>query len=283
VSERRCQFCGRELIGKRLGAEYCDSSCRADASRLRHGTLDDRRQTLTNAAGVGSRGGNIRTVEDARTLQSVHKPEWTERIRRHIGRTLITFGAFHADDLQPLEVPEIHSAIVGSQIASYVNRRLMVKVGERRCIHKAANGRKAAIYEITTKGRAELAGLDTENREGTAGSDSPASSPAPSTGRSRQPDGLPRGARSSLGVESGEVGAGQSMGKRDQGRSGLSSPSAGMDPPENASVAQGLEHRSFKAKAAGSNPVGRTTDDLLDQEPVHLTKTSPYAVENEYA
>jgi hypothetical protein len=226
MTDRPCQFCGRELIGKRAGAEYCDSSCRADATRLRQETLHPERQALVSARGAGSRGGNIRTVEDARTLQSVHKPEWTERIRRHIGRTLIATGAFHADDLQPLEVPEIHSAIVGSQIASYVNRRLMVKVGERRCIHKAANGRKAAIYEITPKGRKELVGLDSGGAFG-----------------------------GSAAVESGDspIGAGVTPGGTEEGRT---------------PTPQGI---------------GADQPDLFDQEPVHLTKTSAYSVENQFA
>jgi hypothetical protein len=75
-----------------------------------------------------------------------------------MARTLLETGYFHADDLFDLGVPPEHDAIKGSQTAAFVCRGHMVKAGERKCSHKAANGRKAKIYRITTKGRAKLVG-----------------------------------------------------------------------------------------------------------------------------
>lgn len=110
------------------------------------------------SGGEGSRSGNVRSVQEARELQEQQKEKarWTLVVREHIAHTLLGTGYFHADDLGPLGVPPEHNAIKGTQVASCVNRRLMVKAGERKCQHKAANGRKAAIYRITELGRQKL-------------------------------------------------------------------------------------------------------------------------------
>jgi hypothetical protein len=204
VSGRRCEYakCGASLpVFARADARFCCSEHKSAHHNEERRKREAMAKRLDGAsAGAGSRGGNVRSVEEARSLQVAYKPEWTSRIHRRIGVVLVTTGGFHPDDLQVLEVPEAHSQLIGTQIASYVNRKLMVKVGERPVQHKAANGRKGGIYKITDKGRKELAGLDTENPEGTA---SDTATLAPSTDRGL-PMGIPRGAGSSLSVQSGE-------------------------------------------------------------------------------
>ena len=124
--------------------------------------------------GSGSRGGNVRHVQEARELQeqSKEKARWTLIAREHIARTLLETGFFHADDMAPFGIPEEHCNVIGSQIASFRNRKLMMAVGERKCQHKAANGRKAKIYRITDLGRKELAGVSAgvPSPQGTEGS-----------------------------------------------------------------------------------------------------------------
>lgn len=45
-----CEHCGEELRGKRAHARYCDSTCRADATRLRAELRGEGEKTLRNAA-----------------------------------------------------------------------------------------------------------------------------------------------------------------------------------------------------------------------------------------
>jgi hypothetical protein len=195
VTDRTCDQCGKHLISQRRGARFCGDECKNawhNKARLRQGTTDKR--LARPQSGAGSRGGDVRSVQEARSLHAEHKPEWSQKVRAHIALTLIETGAFHADDLQPLQIPEAHSAVIGSQIASYVNRKLMRKVGERKCIHKAANGRKAAIYEITDLGRKTLAGVG-------AGSVCPSGTSADSgesAGCSDDTEGSATGARPSI-------------------------------------------------------------------------------------
>ena len=156
---RHCKLasCGRHLITQRADAEFCDQDCKNawhNEQRRKQGATSKR---LTGASGgVGSRGGNVRSVEEARSLHAEHKAEWTAKVSGHIAATLLATGRFHADDLAPLEIPEEHSAIAGSQTSRFVGKGWMVEVGRRKCQHKAANGRKAGIYEITDRGRKEL-------------------------------------------------------------------------------------------------------------------------------
>jgi hypothetical protein len=140
--------CGASLDGLRADAVYASEAC---SKRARRADSPDKART-----GVGSRGGNVRSVEEARSLHAEHKAEWTEKVSRHIAGTLLATSRFHADDLAPLEIPEVHSAIAGSQTSRFVGKGWMMEVGRRKCQHKAANGRKAGIYEITDLGRREL-------------------------------------------------------------------------------------------------------------------------------
>jgi hypothetical protein len=117
---------------------------------------------LTPASdGAGSRGGNVRSVSEARELQAKQKAKryWAAAIDEQIRRTLIETGCFHADDLDPLGIPPEHSNLKGTRSAWFRNQGLMEKTGaERKVSHKAANGRKAPIHRITAKGRAKLVG-----------------------------------------------------------------------------------------------------------------------------
>jgi hypothetical protein len=113
--------------------------------------------------GVGSRGGNVRSVQEARDLQSEQraKRDWAAAIDEQIRRALIETGYFHADDLDPLGVPPEHCNLKGSRSAWFRNKGFMESTGVyRKVSHPAANGRKAPTYRITTKGRAKLVGVD---------------------------------------------------------------------------------------------------------------------------
>jgi hypothetical protein len=90
----------------------------------------------------------------------------------------------------------------------------MVAVGERKCAHPAANGRKAREYEITDRGRVELSGSGGPKpapsvqgagpgvqTEGTVASREPATAGVGAEGEGSVPLEGPRG------VDSGERGA----------------------------------------------------------------------------
>jgi hypothetical protein len=158
-----CEHCGMRLRGKRAHAPYCDSLCRGDAIRLRRELLGAGEKALGSAQdGVGSRGGNVRGMDEARDLQteSKDKRDWAGAIDEQIRHTLLATGAFHADDLDELQVPPEHSNTKGLRIGSFSRRELMESTGVYRTVsHAAANARKAPIYRITEKGRQELSKL----------------------------------------------------------------------------------------------------------------------------
>lgn len=113
--------------------------------------------------GAGSRGGNVRDLDTARELQGQvkDKRDWRGAIDEQIRRTLLETGYFHADDLDALCIPPEHAQLKGTRSAWFRNQGYMEKTGdERKVAHEAANGRKAPIHRITLKGRELTAGVD---------------------------------------------------------------------------------------------------------------------------
>ena len=163
---------------------------------------------------VGSRGGNVRSIEHARELHESFKGDWTEKVRLHMARTLVETGALHADDLDALQVPAAHANIAGSQFGSFCSRGLMEPTGvERKVAHAAANFRKGKIFRITEKGRRELPKMlarigATEGKQGegsAGGTGRSTDAPAPSTGSGTALDGTPlTSAPTSVGADPGE-------------------------------------------------------------------------------
>lgn len=167
MSEAREQTrpCGREGCDRKLGsgyrkhAQYCSSICRAEAWRQAHSTTAGQKRTKPFSGGEGSRGGNVRSVDEARILQSESKERdrWRLVMEIQIHRTLLSTGYFHVDDLDPLGVPPLASEVKGTLINSVRARGYMKSTEVRRKVaHAAANARKAPIYKITAKGRREL-------------------------------------------------------------------------------------------------------------------------------
>jgi len=248
--QRTCDYCGEPFEAKRSHARWCSDPC-SDQGWVEeqvYGALVGGQRV---EQGVGSRGGNVRSVQEARELQEREKEKarYTLIAREHIARTLVETGWFHADDMQPLGIPEQHANVIGSQIASYVNRKLMTKVGERRCQHKAANGRKAAVYRITIKGRAELskllglgAGIPTPQGEG---------------GRTT--------ARRSASVEPGESGAGPVLRPSRVARGVGENPQAGPASPESSST--GVEGDGVATPRGSLYSGAGETEQLFDAAP----------------
>ena len=218
MTARTCKYakCGGPIpVTAREGTDFCKPRCRSahhnEQRRLGVGT--DKRLT-PGSDGAGSRGGNVRSVSEARDLQAQKrvKRDWSSAIDEQIRRTLIETGYFHADDLDALGVPPEHCNLKGTRAASFANRKLMERSGvERKVSHKAANGRKAPIYRITAKGRAQLVGSDTGTPHVLPGVPGPreqrshgeaACSPAPSVA-----SGEPAQSNAGLPTPQGEGGA----------------------------------------------------------------------------
>lgn len=159
---------------------------------------------------TGTRGGDVRSVQEARETQeqSREKARWTLLIREHLRTTLLVTGYLHADDVADLGVPEPHCNLIGTQFASFTNRKLMVKVGERKCEHKAANSRKAAIFRITKLGRETLAGVGAGTpKEQSSDGPSPSAQGCASTDPGESPSAVRRGAQTAA-EGTARVGAG---------------------------------------------------------------------------
>lgn len=154
MREQFCGWCGKELVGKRPHAEYCDSSCRASATRWRQSRSGGDQETLTSAA--------TPPIALIRADQEAAKDHWTTIVREGIIDRLRANPTqpFHADDLEPLGIPDEHRNLIGSQIAKLVNQKWMVECGRRKSTVSSRNGAKSNEYRLTELGRDRISGLD---------------------------------------------------------------------------------------------------------------------------
>jgi hypothetical protein len=161
---RACAYeeCPVEFNPKRPHQRFHSEPCRYaqwELEKAREGASGGRQRV---EGGVGSRGGNVRSVTEARQLQTASKglDRWRLVMEVQIHRTLLATGHFHVDDLDCLGLPpeafEVRGTLVSAVRASGVMRSTGVT---RKVAHKAANARKAPIYAITPKGRTELTQL----------------------------------------------------------------------------------------------------------------------------
>jgi hypothetical protein len=155
--------------------------------------------------GVGSRGGNVRSVEEATQLQQTHKPTSSERAYEAICAALLKHGKYHRNLLPDLDLPPGDLNCIGSQVSVIKREGYMVKVGEERNRTAASNARWSPVYEITQLGRERLTDPGEQSPRVSAGAPSPkgsdgatnkpgegsschgASQPSPETARSFEP------------------------------------------------------------------------------------------------
>lgn len=162
TESRNCRYskCRKPLPSThRPDAKFCDELCRSrHKNEARRQAASDTRVNRSSAS-VGSRGGNVRSVQEARILQSESKEKdrWRLIMEQQVLRTLLETGAFHVDDLDPLDLPPVASEVKGTLVSSVRARGYMESTEVRRKVaHAAANARKAPIYRISAKGRREL-------------------------------------------------------------------------------------------------------------------------------
>jgi hypothetical protein len=234
---RRAMKCGRceaewsvpvtERPGSAVHCPYCEAhicacGCGADLS-------EQRSDAVYQSEAHGKKLQRLRStdiaptkpVAEARALHEDAKAHWSmvvdEAIVRHFKAD--PSRIFHADDLEPIGIPDEHRNVIGSQIAKWVNRKRMVECGRRASVVASRNGAKSNEYRLTERGARLVAGPDTPNPEGSAAEVESESGAAPSTGRRAVYGAVPHGAGSSGSVGSGEGGAedrgqaGKSMGR----------------------------------------------------------------------
>lgn len=112
-------------------------------------------------------------IQDTRLTQEQAKAHWSTIVHEGIVQVLTQTGAYHADDLHHLGIPDEHRNIIGSQTAKLVNKGWMEEAGRRKSIHPSRNGAKSGIYRLTSTGRATLVGSRAEGRGRACGDSSP--------------------------------------------------------------------------------------------------------------
>lgn len=128
---RTCGWCGTDLDGKRRDAAYCDSTCRADATRWRQSRRAEGHETLRSAA--------TPPIQAIREEQEAAKSRWSQIVREGI--------------------PDEHRNIIGSQTAKLVNQKWIEEAGRRKSIIPSRNGAKSGIYKLTDLGRRAITGV----------------------------------------------------------------------------------------------------------------------------
>lgn len=176
---RLCEQCGRQFTPNRPHHVYDTQECRNQA-HIERG-IQEAGQRVSDRA--GSRGGTVRSVEEARELQeaSAEKAEWSLKVSRQIALSLLTTGRYHPDDLDCLGIPPACANVIGAQTNSFSQRHFMFEVGRRKISHKAANGRKAAIWQRNDSHIDELRKLAGHRVEGRDQAGSPTSQPVNAT------------------------------------------------------------------------------------------------------
>jgi len=182
-----CHWCGKDLVGKRSHAKFCDSSCRGKYTLWKQGRSADSEKALGTA-----RPAPIQVIREG---QEAETERWAtvvdEAIRQYFRDN--PGEVFHADDIEHLGVPDQYrKSVVGSQIAKWVNRKWMVGVGYRRSAIPSRNGAKSQEYRLTDVGRKVIAGDGVGNgmrgsREVSRVRDNPVASAVSGDSRPHQP------------------------------------------------------------------------------------------------
>lgn len=277
---RRCQNCAAPLIVHRGDAKFCGTNCRNEfGNKRRRSERSTAKRLAPVEGGVGTRGGNVRSVDEARQLQTASKAldRWRLVMELQIHRALLETDHFHIDDLDCLNLPAEAFRVRGTLVSSVKRTGVMRSTGVyRKVSHKAANGRPAPIYEITEKGRAELQTLVGSSSDVPAGASLVAAAPSQDPSTPVQLNGGSSGevgAAVQLGEERKDIaGPTAAAGERGRspwsGRSGL--PGDGQDgagsPPNNdklgASPPVGADAGSVSSP--DNSRQGGSSDELLD-------------------
>jgi hypothetical protein len=209
---RTCAYapCSKEFEPDHWRQIFCTPTCRANQHYADH---PEKGRAVVDGA-LRCVAGDALDLVRGDAEESDEKARWTLIVREQIARTLMETGYFSVNDLEPLGIPAEHVNVCTSQIGSFASSKYMAKLTWHKSERVSRKGGPYWTFQITERGReklaavlddirSQLAGLDTENPEGSAGSVEQPESPAPSTGRGL-PMGIPRGAGSSVGVQSGE-------------------------------------------------------------------------------
>lgn len=104
----------------------------------------------------------VHPLQAIREGQEVSKDRWSCIVREGIIEVLKATGAYHADDLDHLGIPDEHRNIIGSQTAKLVNQKWTEEAGRRKSILPSRNGAKSGIYKLTALGKNKIVGVGGE-------------------------------------------------------------------------------------------------------------------------
>jgi hypothetical protein len=220
--------CGTSLSDLRSDAVYRSEAC---SKRLQRAARPDKDPT--------------RTIAEVRAEQEAAKTHWSMIVREGIIEVLKATGAYHADDLDHLGVPDKHRNIIGSQTAKLVNQKWMIEAGRRKSVIPSRNGAKSGIYQLTALGKQKLVGVSAgvPSPQGTEGASCPVSAGVDSgekpTG-SDNPEGI-------AGCESGPL-----------DRPGGFNPTA----PNGAGSSLAADSGKEESEVAGAHPSGSSPEPL---------------------
>jgi hypothetical protein len=154
---RTCDQCGKHLITHRADARFCDEDCKNAWHNKQRRSQDGPHKRL--AAVSEAETPAIRRIREG---QEAAKAHWSMIVREGIIEVLKGTGAYHADDLDHLGIPDEHRNIIGSQTAKLVNQKWIEGAGRRKSILPSRNGAKSGIYKLTDLGKSRIAGVEGE-------------------------------------------------------------------------------------------------------------------------
>src|ERR1044072_4425101 len=151
-----CPMCEQHVCGCGCGADLGDM--RADAlfqSRACYIALIRAGEGTPRAASANV--ARTQPLEEIRPAQEAAKAEWSTAIYAEIVRILQARGSSHADDLDPMGIPDDCRNIVGAQVGALVGKGWAQEVGRRASSNPRRHKRKSGVFELTRKGREGLA------------------------------------------------------------------------------------------------------------------------------
>ena len=209
VERVRCPMCEIPVCACGCGADLGDM--RIDSRFIsRAHAVAFKRANGGESPAASTHRSRTRDIAEVRAEQEEAKGHWSMVVREGIIEALrINPDGFHADDLEPLGIPDEHKNVVGSQIAKLVNQRFIQECGRRKSVVASRNGAKSNVYRMTALGWKKLAGFGGEGDSTLVGDRGPG------------PDSS----------EPGECGAGEPVESRDPLPSGSAPPDSAAAPP----------------------------------------------------
>lgn len=138
-----CEHCGEPLRGKRAHARFCDSSCRADATRVRQELQGKDKESAQKRS--GEQRGTSKEYQETAELAILNF--FVENPGEN----------FHSDDLEHV-IPDQHRGVISLAVMALVNKKLITGCGHRKSAIPSRKRSPSQEYRLTELGRDRIAG-----------------------------------------------------------------------------------------------------------------------------